>query len=190
MEQKPTFELTPAVLLKSSLERLVAGSNYKRQWTVAFVDDRPEFGMKANATLVRVEPHLVAPYTGRAHFQIDRLADGVPYGFVAPAKTLVPRTILIKQITASEIMQKHGIGGRIYVGVKTNPLKTTALVERLNELYKLGITEADVLEQDILDGASCIQFRFHPKSLGFTGAFLVDLYTPIDSNPSAPKAEL
>lgn len=183
MEQKPTFELTPAVLLKSSLERLVAGSNYKRQWTVAFVDDRPEFGMKANATLVRVEPHLVAPYTGRAHFQIDRLADGVPYGFVAPAKTLVPRTILIKQITASEIMQKHGIGGRIYVGVKTNPLKTTALVERLNELYKLGITEADVLEQDILDGASCIQFRFHPKSLGYTGAFLVDLYTPIDNEP-------
>ena len=189
MEQKPTFELTPAVLLKSSLERLVAGSNYKRQWTVAFVDDRPEFGMKANATLVRVEPHLVAPYTGRAHFQIDRLADGVPYGFVAPTKTLVPRTILIKQITASEIMQAHGIGGRIYVGVEANPLKTTALVDRLNELYKLDIVAADVLEQEIPDGASCIQFRFHPKSLGFTGAFLVDLYTPIDSTPSAPKAE-
>ena len=185
MEQKPTFELTPAVLLKSSLERLVAGSNYKRQWTVAFVDDRPEFGMKANATLVRVEPHLVAPYTGRAHFQIDRLADGVPYGFVAPAKTLVSRTILIKQITASEIMQAHGIGGRIYVGVEVNPLKTTTLVDRLNEMYNLGITAADVLEQDIPDGASCIQFRFHPKSLGFTGAFLVDLYTPIDPPASA-----
>ena len=54
MEQKPTFELTPDVLLKSSLERLVAGSNYKRQWTIAFIEDRPEFGMKANATLVRV----------------------------------------------------------------------------------------------------------------------------------------
>ncbi len=189
MEQKPTFELTPDVLLKSSLERLVAGSNYKRQWTIAFIEDRPEFGMKANATLVRVEPYIVSPYTGRAHFQIDRLADGVPFGFVKPAKTLVPRTILIKQITASEIVQAHGIGGRIYVGVESNPLKTTALVDRLNELYKLGIVAGDVLEQEIPDGASCIQFRFHPKSLGFTGAFLVDLYTPIDSTPSAPKAE-
>ena len=187
MEQKPTFELTPDVLLKSSLERLVAGSNYKRQWTIAFIEDRPEFGMKANATLVRVEPYIVAPYTGRAHFQIDRLADGVPFGLVKPTKTLVPRTILIKQITASEIVQAHGIGGRIYVGVESNPLKTTALVDRLNELYKLGIVAADVLEQEILDGASCIQFRFHPKSLGFTGAFLVDLYTPIDSTPSTPE---
>ena len=87
-------------------------------------------------------------------------------------------------------MQAHGIGGRIYVGVEANPLKTTALVDRLNELYNLGITAADVLEQDIPDGASCIQFRFHPKSLGFTGAFLVDLYTPIDPPASAPKAEV
>ena len=186
MEQKPTFELTPAVLLKSSLERLVAGANFKRQWTVAFTEDRPEFGMKKNAELIRVEPHIVAPYTAKAHFTINRLADGVPFGLVKPTKTLVPRTILIKQITASEIMQAHGIGGRIYVGVEVNPLKTTTLVDRLNELYNLGITAADVLEQDIPDGASCIQFRFHPKSLGFTGAFLVDLYTPIDSTPSAP----
>ena len=187
MNNKPTFELTAEALAKSSLERLIAVSNYKRQWTIAFIEDRPEFGMKANATLMRVEPYIVSPYTGRAHFQIDRLADGVPFGFVKPAKTLVPRTILIKQITASEIMQKHGIGGRIYVGVRTNPLKTTALVDRLNELYNLGITAADVLEQDIPDGASCIQFRFHPKSLGFTGAFLVDLYTPIDPPAAAPQ---
>ena len=189
MNNKPTFELTTAALAMSSLVRFIAGANFKRQWSVAFINDRPEFGMKANATLVRVEPYLVNPYTGRAHFQIDRLADGVPFGLVKPTKTLVPRTILIKQITASEIMQAHGIGGRIYVGVEANPLKTTALVDRLNELYKLGIVAADVLEQEIPDGASCIQFRFHPKSLGFTGAFLVDLYTPIDSTPSAPKEE-
>jgi len=189
MNNKPTFELTAEALAKSSLERLIAVSNFKRQWTIAFIEDRPEFGMKANATLMRVEPYIVSPYTGRAHFQIDRLADGVPFGFVKPAKTLVPRTILIKQITASEIMQKHGIGGRIYVGVKTNPLKTTALVARLNELYNLGITAADVLEQDIPNGASCIQFRFHPKSLGYTGAFLVDLYTPIDSTSGESSRE-
>ena len=70
MEQKPTFELTAEALAKSSLERLIAVSNFKRQWSVAFINDRPEFGMKANATLVRVEPYLVNPYTGRAHFQV------------------------------------------------------------------------------------------------------------------------
>lgn len=189
MNNKPTFELTTAVLAMSSLARFIAGANFKRQWSLALTEDHPEFGMKKNATLARVEPYNVNPFTGRAHFTIDRLADGVPYGCVAPLKTMIPRTILIKQITATEIMQDHGIGGRIYVGVEANPLKTTALVDRLNELYNLGITAADVLEQDIPDGASCIQFRFHPKSLGFTGAFLVDLYTPIDSNPSAPKVE-
>ena len=123
MEQKPTFQLTAEVLALSSLERLIAVSNFKRQWSLALTEDHPEFGMKKNATLVRVEPYLVNPYTGRAHFQIDRLADGVPFGLVKPTKTLVPRTILIKQITASEIMQAHGIGGRIYVGVEVNPLK-------------------------------------------------------------------
>lgn len=181
MEQKPTFELTAKVLQKSSIARLIAGSNYKRQWTVAFTANHPEFDMKANATLDRVEPHIVAPYTARAHFQINRLADGIPYGFVAPSKTVVPRTILIKQITAAEIVKQHGIGGRIYVGLSANPKKTAALVSHLNELYNLGLVAADILDQDILDGASCIQVRFNPRSLGFAGSFLVDLYTPLDT---------
>lgn len=184
MEQKPTFQLTAEVLALSSLERLIAVSNYKRQWSLALTEDHPEFGMKKNATLARVEPYNVNPFTGRAHFTIDRLADGVPYGCVAPLKTTIPRTILIKQITATEIVKKHGVGGRIYVGLRNNPLKTVALVTRLNELYDLEITAEDVLDQDIPDGASCIQFRFNSKSLAFTGAFLVDLYTPIDSTSS------
>lgn len=188
MEQKPTFELNVKVLQQSSLSRLIAGSNFKRQWTVAFTADHPEFGMKANATLDRVEPHIVAPYTARAHFQINRLADGVPYGFVAPGKTVVPRTILIKQITAAEIVKQHGIGGRIYVGLAANPKKTAALVTSLNELYNLGVVAADILDQDILDGASCIQLRFNPRSLGFAGSFLVDLYTPIDNNNPTVEA--
>lgn len=172
--------ITSAVLAKSSIARLIAGSNFKRQWTVAFTADHPEFGMKANATLDRVEPHIVAPYTARAHFQLNRLADGVPYGFAAPGKTVVPRTILIKQITAAEIVKQHGIAGRVYVGLRVNPKKTAALVTRLNELYKLELVAADILDQDILDGASCIQVRFNPRSLGFAGSFLVDLYTPLD----------
>lgn len=185
MNTTPTFEVTKEVLAKSSLIRFIDGANFKRAWTMIFTVDRPEFNMKSNAVLERVEPHLVAPFTAKAHFTIIRTADGVPYGFVEPTKLEVPRTVLIKQITAAEIVRRHGIGGRIYVGVKANPLKTTALVDRLNELYDLNIEASDVLEQEILEGASCIQFRFHPKSVAFTGAFLLDLYTPIDAIPAA-----
>lgn len=177
------FTLTTEVLAKSGLERLVACANHKRQWSVLFVEDHPEFGMKTNATLKTVESYMYSPYTAKAHFEVNRLADGLPFGAIPMAKSLIPRTLLIKQITAGEIVSQHGIKGRLYVGLTSNPGKTTDLVDRLNELYNLGVTKADILEQVIPNGSSCVMVRFNKMSVTFTGNFLVDLYTPLDLVP-------
>lgn len=172
--------LTDELLEQSDLDRFIAAANYKHSNFFIAVVDNEDLGLKENAELINIEPYKVPPYTGRAAFRMDRLANGVPLGEVAPAKRYFPRHILIKQITAKEIVEKFGVNGVVYLDLGENvPATTKLLASAFESRFGLKMVQSDIEDQAIPNGAKCIVVRFHPKSVGYKGALRVDLTTPV-----------
>lgn len=172
--------LTEEVLSKSSAVRFKEAANFKHSQFMILTADDAELGLKENAELINIEPYNIAPYTGRAHFRMDRLANGVPFGEPAPSKRYFPRHILIRQITGQEIVDKFGINGVVHMDLYGSvPATTKQLAETFKTRFGLEMAEVDIQDEVIPTGARCIVVRFNSKSVGYKGALRVDLTTPV-----------
>lgn len=172
--------LTNELLQQTSQERFIAAANFKHACFFIAVADDEDLGLKENAELINIEPYNIAPYTGRAHFRMDRNANGIPYGEVAPSKQYFPRHILIRQITGTEIVEKFGIKGVVYMDLADNvPETTKSLAATFTSRFGLAMAEVDIEDQIIPNGARCIVVRFNTKSVGYKGQLRVDLTTPV-----------
>ncbi len=178
--------LTEEVLAKTSAVRFQEAANFKHTQFLILNEDSEKLGLKKNAELIDIKPYTIAPYTGRAEFRIDRIANGVPLNEEAPKRRYMPRHVLIRQMLAAEIINAFGVGGVVYLGIAGQvPTETSALATRFNELFGLEMVASDIENQTIPTGATCVVVRFHQKSVGFKGALRVDLTTPI----TAPVVE-
>ena len=177
--------LNNEVLSKSSVVRFQEAANFKHTQFLILTEDSTKLGLKKNAELIDIKPYKIAPYTGRAEFRIDRIANGVPLNEEAPKRRYMPRHVLIRQTTATDIINAFGVGGVVYLGLKEVPETSSELAARFKELFGLEMVASDIEEQLIPKGATCIIVRFHQKSVGFKGALRVDLTTPI----TAPVVE-
>ena len=175
------IELTEELLAKSSKERFIEKANYKHAWFLILLEDDEALNMQANAILEDVVDYPVQPYTAKAIFTIDRWAHDTPHGVVQPKKRYFQREVLIRQTTADEVVAKHGTGSVLYLGLNKNtiPSDTHGLIDRINELFDLGIEEHDIMQQLITNDSKCIIMNFSTKSLRYRGAFRVDLTTPL-----------
>lgn len=176
--------LTNEILQLSSRERFIAAANYKHANFYIALQDLDGLGFKENAELIDIEPYNITPYTGRAVFRMDRLANPLPLGEVAPQKRYFNRRILIKQITGQEITDRFGVNGTVYLGLADNvPATTKELAGTFDSLFGLKMVAADIVDQAIPVGARCIIVRFDAKSVGFKGGLRVDLTTPVLPSP-------
>ena len=176
--------LTNDILEQTSQERFIAAANFKHACFFIAVADDEDLGLKENAELINIEPYNIAPYTGRAHFRMDRLANGVPFGEPAPSKRYFSRHILIRQITGQEIVDKFGINGVVHMDLYGSvPATTKQLAETFKTRFGLEMAEVDIEDQVIPTGARCIIVRFSTKSVGYKGALRVDLITPTVGTP-------
>lgn len=176
-------QLTEAVLAKSSAARFQEAANFKHAQFLILTEDKPAYKLKANAELIDVKPYDIAPYTGRAEFRLDRIANALPLAEKAPNRRYIARHVLIRQMAAQEIIQAFGVGGVVYLGLgEAIPESTSELAARFKELFGLEMVAGDIEDQVIPRGATCVLVRFQPKSLGFKGALRVDLTTPITSS--------
>lgn len=172
--------LTNELLEQSGLERFIATANFKHAIFYIAVADNEDLGLKENAELINIEPYNMKPYTGRAVFRMDRLANGLPLGEVLPAKRYFPRHILIKQITGQEIIDQFGINGVVYLDLGEDvPATTKLLAPAFQSRFGLVMSQADIQDEVIPTGARCIVVRFNSKSVGYKGALRVDLTTPV-----------
>lgn len=171
--------LTDEVLAQSSVERLMAVANYHHSWFLILPEDDETVGLKANAELLDVVTDAPRPYTGRAIFSVDRLAQGLPYGAAEPSSKTLTRKVYIKQITAEEIVNRFGYCGTLYFGLPAQPTKTTDLAPYFKERFGLDVAEEDIQEQTIGATQRCVIVKFAAKSLGYTGAFTADLTTAL-----------
>ncbi len=172
--------LTNEILQTTSLGRFIAAANYKHiNFYIAVADDE-NMGLNQNAELINIEPYTIPPYTGRAVFRMDRIANGIPVGEVEPTKRYFPRHILIKQILASEIVDKFGINGVVYMNLAGNvPASTKLLAATFQSRFGLVMSQSDIQDQSIPLGAKCVIVRFDTRSVGYKGALRVDLTTPV-----------
>lgn len=177
---KQNHSLTAETLAKSSLERLVDAANFKRHWTLLLTADKPEYGLKANASLVTAEPYHISPYTCRAIFNITRGVGGVPYGCTIPSKSVIKRVVLIRQRNGGDLVKEYGSNGMLFAGLTGAVATTHELIEELNELYDIGFKTTDVVNQAIAPESQCVRVKFSSGSLNFIGSVMVDLFTPID----------
>lgn len=171
--------LTDVILAKPSLVRFKEAANFKHSQFMILTADNAELALKKNAELINIAPYKIPPYTGRAEFRLDRIANVIPLGEEAPKRRYIPRHVLIRQMLATDIINAFGVGGVVYLGLTEVPETTPELAARLKELFGLEIAAGDIEEQAIPTGATCIIIRFHQKSIGFKGALRVDLTTPI-----------
>lgn len=177
--------LTDNVLMLSSKERFIEAANFKHRQLLIKTTD--EGAKKANATLVSVTPYKMAPYTAIVSFDIDRTVNGVPYGCVAPTKQHYTRTVYIRQLTADDIIDKFGIRGTLYLGLKgATPATTDLLASQFKARFGLNISSSDIISDEIGNGATCVLVRFAKTSVGFTGALRVDLTTPVYDDQTPP----
>ena len=178
--------LNDEVLSKSSAVRFQEAANFKHTQFLILTEDSSKLDLKKNAELIDIKPYTIAPYTGRAEFRIDRIANGTPLNEEAPKRRYMARHVLIRQMLATEIINAFGVGGVVYLGITGQvPTETSALAARFKELFGLEMVASDIENQTIPTGATCVVVRFHQKSVGFKGALRVDLTTPI----TAPVVE-
>lgn len=176
--------LTNAVLQKSSAARLIEAANFKHSGFLVLVEDNAALGLKKNAELIDVQPYNLKPYTAKAIFRVDREANTLPFNEQAPSRQFHNRSILIRQIAAQDIVDRFGINGVVYLDLGEDvPETTSGLAARFKELFGLEMTAADIVDQQIARGATCILVRFNPKSVGFKGALRVDIATPVLATP-------
>lgn len=172
--------LTEEVLSKTSAARFKEAANFKHKQFIISVEPKPALGIVKNAELIDVQPYNIKPFTAKAEFRIDRQAGGVPFNEQAPTRRYMNRHVLVRQVTANDIIGRFGVGGVVYLSLGQDvPATTTGLAARFKTLFGLEMVAADIDEQTIPTGATCVLIRFHPKSLGFTGALRVDLTTPV-----------
>lgn len=175
--------LTNEILDKSSDARFKETANFKHKQFIISVEPKPELGLVKNAELIDVQPYSIKPFTAKAEFRIDRQAGGIPFNEKAPNRRYMTRHVLIRQVTAKDIIERFGVGGVVYLGLgQSVPETTSGLAARFKELFGLDMVAGDIEDQVIISGATCILIRFQPKSVGFTGSLRVDLTTPI-TNP-------
>jgi hypothetical protein len=172
--------LNDTVLGQSSLDRFIAAANYKHSFFYIAVTADEELNLMENAELINIEPYNITPYTGRAVFRMDRLANGVPFGEVTPTKQFFDQHVLIKQITGQDIVNTFGINGVVYMDLGISvPPTTKLLAGTFQSRFGLVMTPSDIQDQVIPPGARCIVVRFNAKSVGYKGSLRVDLTTPV-----------
>lgn len=166
-------------LTLSSKQRFIDQANYKHSWFLIMTED--QIGLTKNAELIDVVPVKGnKDRTGRAIFRIDREANNVPFNFKKPRTRFISRGVNIKQITADEIIKAFGIGGVVYLGdVQPAPANTQDLAAAFKTQFGLNMTKDDILASPIAAGATCVTVTFAKMSVGFTGAFRVDIKTPV-----------
>lgn len=171
--------LTNEILAKSSEARFKETANFKHKQFIISVEPKPALGIVKNAELIDVQPYNIKPFTAKAEFRIDRQAGGVPFNETAPSRRYMNRHVLVRQVTANDIIDRFGVGGVVYLGLTVVPATTSELAAHFKTRFGLEMVAGDIDEQAIPVGATCVLIRFHPKSLGFTGALRVDLTTPV-----------
>lgn len=165
--------LTAEVLAKSSQERFIEAANFKHQLFLINV------GESGNAELIDVKPHNAENYTAKAIFRIDREATALPYGEPETKSRYFNRTVMVKQISATDIVNAYGINDLIYLGLTEVPATTKSLAAAFQSRFGLEMTEDDIVDQIIPNGANCIMVYFNPMSISYRGALRVDLNTKI-----------
>lgn len=179
--------LSNVILAKTSIARFKEAANAKHVQFMILTADDANLGLKQNAELINIAPYKIPPYTGRAEFRLDRNANALPLGEEAPKRRYLPRHVLIRQMTATEIINAFGVGGVVYLGYTGQPpVETGLLAARFKTLFGLEMSAGDIENQTIPTGATCVVVRFHQKSIGFKGAIRVDLTTPITAPVVAP----
>ena len=170
-------------LTLSSKQRFIDQANYKHSWFLILTKD--DHGLTKNAELIDVQPiRGNIERTARAKFRIDREANNVPFNFDKPKNQFITRGVNIKQITAEEIIKAFGINGVVYLGITGEvPDNTNKLAEHFKTRFGLDMTEDDILPHPIGAGVTCVTVTFAKMSVGFVGAFRVDLTTPIVDSP-------
>lgn len=166
-------------LTLSSKQRFMDQANYKHSWFLINTKDTDTY--TKNAELIDVVPVVGnKDRTARAKFRIDREANNVPFNFVNPRNRFVERGIYVRQITAEELIKAFGICGVVYLGI-TGPVpdNTQKLAGIFKTRFGLNMTEADILPSTIGPGVTCTTLTFSKMSVGFIGAFRVDLTTPV-----------
>ena len=145
--------LTEEVLLKSSTDRFKEAANSKHVQFMILTADDATLGLKRNAELINIEPYKIPPYTGRAEFRLDRNANALPLGEEAPKRRYISRHVLIRQMTATNIISAFGVGGVVYLGYGAEvPTETSALAARFKELFGLEMVAEDIENQIIPTG--------------------------------------
>lgn len=129
---------------------------------------------KENSLIIKCITDPDDPNIAKAVIQIDRHAhftDGI--GLVKPAIRFHLTTQNVLRKLPEEVYKELGVESSIPLGMTGTYLSSWELIDRINELYDLGITKLDVIDLRIHDNMHA--FRFKSSCLGYVGELLIDI---------------
>lgn len=129
---------------------------------------------KENSLVIKCVNNPDDPNEAKAIVQIDRHAhykEGI--GLTKPALRYHNTSFTVSRLLPADIYKKFGFQTSMPLGFVTDVKTSWDLIDRINELYDLGITRSDVIDLRIHDNLHGL--RFKSSCLGYVGEIVVDI---------------
>lgn len=136
---------------------------------------------KENSLVTKCVNDADDPNVANAYVQIDRHAHFVEgIGLVKPKLRYHFTTFKVSRLTPHDLYAKFGFQTSMPLGIMADVLTSWELIDRVNELYDLGLTKADVIDLRVHENLH--GFRFKSSCLGYVGEIIVDIKGRVGNN--------
>lgn len=138
---------------------------------------------KENAMVIKCINDPDDPNIADAVVQIDIMAHYVEgIGLTKPKIRKHLTKFRVERKLPAQIYKEAGVETSLPLGMMGDYRTSWDLIDRINELYELGITKMDVIDLNIHDNLH--GFRFKSSCLGYVGEIVVDIKGRVGKNKS------
>lgn len=121
------------------------------------------------------------PNLAKAIVQVDKHAHFVEgIGLVKPAMRYHFTSFKVNRLTPQEIYAKYGFQTSMPLGIMADIRTSWELIDRVNELYDMGLTKSDVIDLRVHENLHGL--RFKSSCLAYVGEIIVDIKGRVGNN--------
>lgn len=136
---------------------------------------------KENSLVTKCVSDIEDPNLANAIVQVDRHAHFVEgIGLIKPALRYHFTSFKVKRLTPQEIYAKYGFQTSMPLGIMADIRTSWELIDRINELYDMGITKSDIIDLRVHENLHGL--RFKSSCLGYVGEIIVDIKGRVGNN--------
>lgn len=136
---------------------------------------------KENSLVTKCNNDPEDPNIANAVVQIDRHAHFVEgIGLTKPKLRYHFTSFKVTRLTPQDIYAKFGFQTSMPLGIMADIRTSWELIDRMNELYDMGLTKSDVIDLRVHENLH--GFRFKSSCLGYVGEIIVDIKGRVGNN--------